>query len=88
MLVGVEVYVPLKGLIDLEVEKRRLEKEIGGLEKALLGLEKKLSNKGFLEKAPAEVVENERQRRVEYQNTLGKLNENLAALATGMDKHG
>ena len=88
VLVGVEVYVPLKGLIDLEVEKRRLEKEIGGLEKALLGLEKKLSNEGFLEKAPAEVVENERQRRVEYQNTLGKLNENLAALATGMDKHG
>ena len=77
---GIEVYVPLKGLIDIDVEKRRLMKEIGGLEKALAGLEKKLGNEGFLRKAPPEVVEAERQRHQAYRETLDKLQGNLAAL--------
>ena len=77
-----ELYVPLKGLIDLDVERKRLEKEIGGLEKALQGLEKKLSNDGFLKKAPANVVEAERQRRQDYEGTLTRLRENLSVIAS------
>jgi valyl-tRNA synthetase len=77
---AIEVYVPLKGLIDVEVETRRLTKEIGGLEKALSGLDKKLENEGFLKNAPQEVVDAERQRQKEYRDTLGKLQGNLAAL--------
>jgi len=71
----------LAGVIDLDVERQRLEKEIAGLEKAVGGLEKKLGNEAFLKNAPAEVVETERARQVEYQTTLSKLQENLAVLA-------
>ena len=79
----VEIFVPLAGVIDLTVERQRLEKEIGGLEKALGGLEKKLSNAGFLNNAPAEVVTKEREREREYRETLSKLRENLAVLSEG-----
>ncbi|MCZ6634597.1 MAG: valine--tRNA ligase [bacterium] len=81
VLSDLEIYVPLEGLIDLDVERQRLEKEMGGLEKALVGLEKKLSNEGFLNNAPADVVENEKQRQEEYQTTLEKLKESLAVLS-------
>lgn len=79
----VEIFVPLAGVIDLTVERQRLEKEIGGLEKALGGLEKKLSNAGFLNNAPAEVVTKEREREREYRETLSKLRGNLAVLSEG-----
>ncbi|MDE2829157.1 MAG: hypothetical protein OXN20_03445, partial [Gemmatimonadota bacterium] len=78
-----EIFVPLAGVIDLAVERQRLEKEIGGLEKALGGLEKKLSNAGFLNNAPAEVVAKEREREREYRDTLSKLRENLAVISEG-----
>ncbi len=77
----VEVFVPLSGVINLDVERQRLTKEIGGLEKAVMGLDKKLGNEAFLKNAPADVVEKERQRRDEYQNALSKLKENLSVLA-------
>ena len=77
---AIEVYVPLKGLIDVDVEKHRLMKEIDGLEKALSGLDKKLENEGFLKNAPAEVVETERRRHQTYRETLDKLQDSLAAL--------
>ena len=80
VLADLEVYVPLRGLIDVEVEKQRLDKERDRLEKALVGLEKKLSNEGFLKNAPSAVVEKERERQVEYQKTLDRVNENLALL--------
>lgn len=79
----VEIFVPLSGVIDLTVERQRLEKEIGGLEKALSGLEKKLGNAGFLNNAPAEIVAKEREREREYRDTLSKLRENLAVLSEG-----
>ncbi|MDA0745304.1 MAG: valine--tRNA ligase [bacterium] len=82
VLSEMELYVPLKGVIDLEVEKKRLNKEMSGLEKALAGLKKKLENKGFLDNAPADVVENERRRQTEYGNTLARLKENLNALTS------
>jgi valyl-tRNA synthetase len=77
-----EVYVPLKGLIDLDVERKRLEKEIGGLEKALKGLAGKLRNEGFLKNAPPEVVEKERQKQQEYEATLERLRGNLSVIVS------
>jgi valyl-tRNA synthetase len=65
--VGVEIYVPLKGLIDLEKEAARLQKELAGTQQELKRLQGKLSNPGFLAKAPAEVVEKERSKQVEYE---------------------
>ena len=69
----IEVYVPLEGLIDLGVERKRLEKEIAKFQKLLRGLANKLNNSGFLEKAPEQVVEREREREKEYRASLEKL---------------
>ena len=53
---GVEIYLPLKGLIDVEKETARLQKELDKLEKEIGRLSGKLSNEGFLKKAPEAVV--------------------------------
>ena len=59
---GVEVYLPLKGLIDVDKESARLTKELDKLAKVILGTSKKLANEKFLAKAPAEVVAGEREK--------------------------
>ena len=75
-----QVYVPLAGVIDRDAEQKRLAKEIGKFEGLVKGLESKLSNSGFLEKAPAEVVERERTRKTEYEENLSKLRSSLELL--------
>lgn len=65
---GVEIYLPLKGLIDLEKEFARLEKEKANLEKEIVRLEKKLNNQGFIAKAPQEVIEKEKAKLKDYQS--------------------
>jgi valyl-tRNA synthetase len=51
------VYVPLEGVIDIDKEKERLDKQINKVRKELEAKQKKLSNKNFLEKAKKEIVE-------------------------------
>jgi valyl-tRNA synthetase len=75
-----EIYIPLEGLIDLDVERQRLQKEITRLEGSLAGIEKKLSNEKFVNGAPAEVVEKERTKQRDWQENLGKLKEILENL--------
>ena len=77
---GAELFIPLAGLIDIELEKKRLDKEIGRLEKQVTGLEKKLSNDSFLAKAPAEVVAKDKQKLHDFAEKLGKLKQNLERL--------
>ena len=77
VVADMQVYVPLAGVIDLDAEQRRLTKEIGKFEGLLRGLGAKLDNKGFLDNAPAEVVDRERSRKIEYETTLGKLRGSL-----------
>jgi valyl-tRNA synthetase len=72
-----EIYIPLEGLIDLDVERQRLQKEITRLEGSLAGIEKKLSNEKFVSGAPADVVEKERTKHRDWQENLGKLKEIL-----------
>ena len=57
ILGDIRIYLPLAGLIDMDKEKARLEKEMAKTEKEIARLSGKLSNEGFLAKAPAEVVE-------------------------------
>ena len=59
VLRGVEIFIPLEGLIDLEVERQKIQKEITRLEGSLAGIEKKLSNEKFVANASPEVVEKE-----------------------------
>ena len=78
---GVEVYLPLKGLIDVEKERARLEKELANLageEKRLGG---KLANEGFVKKAPPAVVEKEREKLLAAQEKKKAVEERLADLA-------
>lgn len=77
---SVEIYIPLEGLIDLNLERQRLQKEITRLESSLTGLEKKLSNEKFVNGAPAEIVERERAKQRDWQENLRKLKEILENL--------
>jgi len=77
---NIEIYVPLEGLIDLNVEKERLQKEVNRLQGVLNGVTKKLSNEKFVNNAPKEVVERERQKQNDWNNSLEKLKSILADL--------
>jgi len=63
---GVEVFVPLKGLIDIGKETVRLKKELSAVEKDLARVRGKLKNPAFLAKAPAEVVDKEKVKEEEF----------------------
>ena len=78
---GLEVWVPLAGLVDLDVERARLAKECARLEGLLKGLEGKLGNADFVARAPADVVEKERAKQVAARQDLEKVRGNLAELA-------
>ena len=77
---GVEVYLPLAGLVDLEKEKERLEKELAELEEEKERLGKKLSNTQFLAKAPEAVVAKEKQKLAAVAEKYGKVSDRLRAL--------
>ncbi len=67
MVNGVEVFLPLKGLIDVDKETARLTKELEKLDKEISRLAKKLGNEGFLAKAPADVVAGEKEKLAGYE---------------------
>ena len=73
----VEVFVPLGGLVDFDVEEKRLAKELEKSEVERSGVAKKLDNKEFTEKAPAEVVEKDRARLEALDEKIAKLNAGL-----------
>lgn len=75
-----EVFVPLAGMIDLEQERERLRGEIAEKEDFLEGVKQKLNNRQFVNKAPDEVVERERQKKKDATAELERLQDNLADL--------
>ncbi len=77
---GIEVYLPLEGLVDFDKEIARLKEELKVVEKETARFEKKLSNKGFLTKAPAEIVQGEREKLSANNEKRIKLVERLAIL--------
>ncbi|MFQ6003179.1 MAG: class I tRNA ligase family protein, partial [Candidatus Zixiibacteriota bacterium] len=72
-----EIFVPLEGLIDLEQERLRLEKELSKVTALLDKTNKKLSNEDFLKRAPQNIIEKEKTKRENYQKMVEKLNKNL-----------
>ncbi|MBD3169854.1 MAG: valine--tRNA ligase [candidate division Zixibacteria bacterium] len=74
---GAEIYVPLAGLIDIDLEKNRLQKEIERLTQLLGKSDKKLVNDDFVKKAPEEVINKEKEKNQDYRERLDKLNKNL-----------
>ncbi|MGB1275317.1 MAG: hypothetical protein ACPG77_06155, partial [Nannocystaceae bacterium] len=78
---GIEVGLPLAGVVDLAAERARLKKEIAKLDKDAQGLDRKLGNEKFLAKAPAHVVAKDRARRAEIDDTVSKLQATLASIS-------
>ncbi|WP_017726709.1 valine--tRNA ligase [Halalkalibacterium ligniniphilum] len=66
VLSGVELYLPLAGLLDLDAEIARLQKEEEKLNKEVERVQKKLSNQGFIAKAPEKVIEEEKAKEADY----------------------
>ncbi|MBR9911033.1 MAG: valine--tRNA ligase [Gammaproteobacteria bacterium] len=82
-LVGdMEILVPMAGLIDVAAETARLNKEIDKLKKESARVQGKLGNAKFVDNAPAEVVQKEKDKLADMQAALGKLEEQAIKLAT------
>jgi valyl-tRNA synthetase len=76
----VEIIVPLRGLVNVEEEEKRLGKEIAKIEKDIEFLSKKLENPSFVERAPADVVVKEREKIAEFANKKQLLEESLVKI--------
>ncbi len=77
-LVGkMKILIPMAGLIDKDAELARLNKEIQKLQKELPRIEGKLNNANFIDKAPAEVIEKEKEKLANLRSSLHNLNEQL-----------
>jgi valyl-tRNA synthetase len=76
-----EIYLPLAELIDVKLERNRLGKERQRLEKLLEDLNRRLHSQDFVNKAPQQVVERERQKKMEFEMNLKKIVANLEQLA-------
>ncbi len=74
---GIELFVPLDDLVDFSAELERLEKEKKKLEGEVARVKGKLSNEGFVSKAPERVVQEEREKQAKYEDMLAKVEERL-----------
>ena len=77
---GCTLFVPLAGVVDIEAERARLQKELDNVASYALSIEKKLANKGFVENAPKEAVEKEQEKLTEATQKRDALTEQLEAL--------
>ncbi len=77
---GVEIFLPLEGLVDLDQERARLQKEIDRLDGQLIGVRKKLANENFVTRAPDEVVQKERDKEATFLDQRDKLQDKLHLL--------
>lgn len=80
VITGAELFLPLAGLIDLDQELKRLEKELATLHNEVDRIEKKLNNAGFMAKAPEKVVAEERAKMADYMEKRDKVVARLAEL--------
>lgn len=86
VIAGAEIYIPLEDLVDFEAEYERLSKEKKRLEGEVKRVEGKLSNQGFVSKAPEKVVNEEREKMVKYKEMLEKVTASLEMVAAKAGK--
>ena len=77
---GVECYLPLAGMVDLDAERARLAKEIAEARAEAERAGQRLANPAYVAKAPAAVVEKDRTRLAELSDRLARLEERLRGL--------
>ena len=75
-----KIYIPMGELIDFEAEKARLNKELEATQKDLDFVNNKLNNKNFVEKAPANVVQAQRDAAAKYAEKIAMLKESISKL--------
>jgi valyl-tRNA synthetase len=75
-----EIYVPLEGLIDVEVERTRLTRELKKIQEDVERLEAKLVRRDFLEKAPEDVIEKEQTKHQGLSERAGRLVQALESI--------
>ena len=79
---GARLFIPLGDLVDFKAELARLENEKKKLGKELERVNSKLSNAGFLAKAPADVVQEEKAKLEKFAKMLEKVEESIAKLSS------
>ena len=77
---SVESFIPLAGLIDIDMERERLQKELENITGLLEKTRKKLANREFVDQAPKAVVEQQQAKKKEYEDIVEKINANLEQL--------
>ena len=75
-----EIFIPLLGVIDIDIEIERLTKQLDAYNGRLSNVNKKLNNKNFTDRAPKDIVEHEEKKKKQYQSTLKKIEDNLKSL--------
>ena len=74
---NMEIFIPLDGIIDFDIEKDRLQKRINELKMHLVNVKKKLENKDFLNRAPEDVIRHEKEKKENMILELDKITKNL-----------
>ena len=77
---GMELYIPLGGLVDLDKERLQLNKRKTKIELLLSDIKKKLSNENFVSRAPEDIVKREQDKMIELKDELEKIDSNLNML--------
>jgi valyl-tRNA synthetase len=77
---GMQGFIALDGVIDLDAERARIDKAISAAEADLAKVEAKLGNRSFVDKAPDDVVDKERSKKAEFEGLLDKLRTQRRAL--------
>jgi len=80
---GLQIAIPLAGVLDLDGERSRLERDLAKVTRELDGRSRKLNNPSFLEKAPREVVEKEKRLQRELAERSERIEKHLKQLGTG-----
>jgi valyl-tRNA synthetase len=77
---GAELFIPSDELLDYDLELARLRKEQEKLQQEVFRVKAKLDNAGFVAKAPAKVIDEEKEKMAKYEDMLAKVTERLAAV--------
>ena len=75
-----EIYIPLEGVIDIDRERKRLDKDLANTQQFLSNIEKKLQNKSFAQRAPENIVQEERQKALMQKDKIARIKENIKNL--------
>jgi len=77
---GINIYIPLEGLIDTEKEKDKTKKEIANIEKFVKGLKSRLKDKDFVSKAPEQIIDQQKETLTKKEAELQELKKHLSSL--------